>query len=210
MGEQFSFVINISFFSDPEGEHLTLGVALASDGGALPTWMGAQEDSQGSIILSGRPVEKSSYALRVTATDPHGAQADDVFTVFASDGGSSSNNTGGSSTLTVVGASVVGVIILLLLVAFCLCSFVYRKTDRRLADGHVQIANTAVTQPTAIARAETLDHFPLSSSPANFKSPSNLTTALSEIEQESDVESYPDGDIQPAVVTWSNLGASDL
>lgn len=69
----FNFALPAGVFQDPDGDALQLRLAGA-DGGALPAWL---EFDPGSASMQGLPgqADVGTHALRLTATDPWGAEA---------------------------------------------------------------------------------------------------------------------------------------
>jgi subtilisin-like proprotein convertase family protein len=77
--EAFSFALPSGTFTDADGDALTLTAAL-SDGSALPDWL--RFDAQ-SGTFSGTPGagDVGDLDIRVTAMDPSGAKASDIFRI---------------------------------------------------------------------------------------------------------------------------------
>ena len=76
-GNAFAYAVPAAAFSDVEGDLLALGATLA-DGSALPAWL-VFDPAIGAF--SGTPVAAGSLDVKVTATDPGGLSASDVFTL---------------------------------------------------------------------------------------------------------------------------------
>lgn len=138
VSEAFSTILNISHFWDPEGDELVMEVALSS-GDPLPSWLGHEYEADGSIRLSGIPLESSSNALRVTATDSHNAEASDVFQLFVLDdsdddgAGTDDGSSGGSSGISNATALIIGILggtLFLALLAWFILSC-YRKENQQ-------------------------------------------------------------------------------
>lgn len=76
-GRPVAFALPAGSFADPQGAALTLTAGLAG-GGALPG--GLHFDAATQSFLGTAPVVPGSYAIAVTATDPAGLSATDLFT----------------------------------------------------------------------------------------------------------------------------------
>jgi len=74
-----SYVVPANLFIDPDGDVLTYS-ATRTDGSALPTWLSFNAATQ---TFSGTPAEADFGGLdvKVSATDPGGLSASDVFTI---------------------------------------------------------------------------------------------------------------------------------
>lgn len=75
----FSYVLPAGTFADADGDALTLSATMA-DGSALPGWLGFDAATR---TFSGTPenADVGGFDIRVTATDPSGAPASDVFRI---------------------------------------------------------------------------------------------------------------------------------
>ncbi|MFC3068839.1 choice-of-anchor L domain-containing protein [Phenylobacterium soli] len=97
VGQAFSLTLAQGVFSDVEGDVLTLKAGLA-DGSALPAWL-TFDAATGAF--SGAPTAAGTYAIQVTATDPSGLSAADVFTLtVAPPAGLNLTGTAGADVLT--------------------------------------------------------------------------------------------------------------
>ncbi len=73
----FQYTVPDYTFSDPEGGALTYGAVLA-DGGPLPSWLSFNAQTR---TFGGEPAEPGQFSVRVTATDPAGGMASDMFEI---------------------------------------------------------------------------------------------------------------------------------
>jgi len=83
-GTPLSWQLPGTAFVDVDAGDVLAYSATLSDGSALPTWL-AFDAATGTF--SGTPASADNYALRVTATDQAGAQANQTFTLAVESGG---------------------------------------------------------------------------------------------------------------------------
>jgi len=75
----FSVLIPSNLFSDPDGNSLNYGVTLA-DGSPLPGWLAF--DANTGELSGTAPLGSADIDVRITATDPGGLTASDVFRIL--------------------------------------------------------------------------------------------------------------------------------
>lgn len=74
-GDKFELVLTDNLFNDADGDELSYQVTLA-DGSSLPEWLSFDAESN---TISGTAPQGENITLKVIATDPNGAQAEQLF-----------------------------------------------------------------------------------------------------------------------------------
>jgi Ca2+-binding RTX toxin-like protein len=101
-GQPFSFSVSAGTFSDADQGEVLAYSATRADGGALPAWLAFDAATRS---FSGTPAngDAGTFSIRVTATDPAGANASDAFDLVVTAGGGQGVTlvgTAGNDTLT--------------------------------------------------------------------------------------------------------------
>ncbi len=77
VAKPYSYQVNPSSFSEPDGEILTYE-AMRENGVSLPSWLSFDSNS---LIFSGTPPEFVFESIKLTAADPYGATASEIFSI---------------------------------------------------------------------------------------------------------------------------------
>jgi Ca2+-binding RTX toxin-like protein len=99
-GQPFTFTLPAGTFTDPNSGDVLSYAAVLAGGSPLPAWLAFDASTQ---IFAGTPVNAAgaSFDIRVTAADPFGETADDIFTLSV--GGTVTGSSGADNLIGTAG-----------------------------------------------------------------------------------------------------------